>query len=190
MPHSTRLCRIRPVDRPATARSLTRVPAWNPKIGFGLSPDPDCPGRRRGQVWGLVCCGLRGCGAICHSSSHSPILDQGPGLEPQNRVWVISRSRGPSAAPRADLETGLPRSTRLPRLVSSRSASISPDSKCAFAVKPALMTKKGKDSEYLYPLRSDRTKCLPLSTRLPRLVSSRYQSGFKVCICSQARING
>ena len=47
--------------RPATARSWTRVPAWNPKIGFGLSPDPDRPGRRRGQIWRPVCRALRGC---------------------------------------------------------------------------------------------------------------------------------
>ena len=38
--------------RPATARSWTKVPALNPKIGFGLSPDPDRPGRRRGHKTG------------------------------------------------------------------------------------------------------------------------------------------
>ena len=135
--------------RPATARSWIWVPAWNPKIGFGVSPDPDRPGRRRGQVWGPVCPALRGCGAICHSSGHSPILDPGPSLEPQNRVWVISRSRPPRATPRADLGTGLLLSTRLPRLVGSRSAGISPDSKCALQSSPHQWIKKSAHTPIL-----------------------------------------
>ena len=68
LPRSTRLRWIRPADRPGRARSWTRVPAryglpgWNPKIGFGLSTNTtDRPGRRRGQIWGPVCCSLRSC---------------------------------------------------------------------------------------------------------------------------------
>ena len=38
------------------------------------------------------------------------------GPEPQNRVWVISRSRPPRTTPRAGLGTRLPRSTRLCRI--------------------------------------------------------------------------
>ena len=40
---------------PATARSWTKVRpamAWNPKIGFGFSPDSDRPGHRRGHKTG------------------------------------------------------------------------------------------------------------------------------------------
>ena len=95
-----------PGSRPATAR--------NPKIGFGLSPDPGRPGRRRGQVWGPVCRTLQGC--VGFDPPIGSILDPGPGMKPQNRVWVISRYRPPRTTPTAGLGTGLQRTTRLCRI--------------------------------------------------------------------------
>ena len=77
LPRSTRLCRIRPAHRPATARSWSRLPARNPKIGFGLSPDPGRPGRRRRQVWGPACRSPRDCAGY-----DSPIGRQQPYLGP------------------------------------------------------------------------------------------------------------